>query len=406
MLSEPTRLMPARILVVDDERQIHASIRLRLRDHHELVFAFDAREALEKIKGTRFDLCLSDIHMPGMDGLNFIAAAQEADPALGFVILSAFDSPDNLRRAIPLQVYDFLSKPLPQRGQFEDRITTWVERTRQRRRDLELARQAGEIADDRDAARLERDIELVASETARDVLQQAAGFHTTIQAHVLAAINLLGSRAKGDPVVAQTIRGLEEARKTTEAVMSITDGFFDSGYASRDTSPAVIDEGVGHAIGVASRISRAEASHKTVHYSPGECALPIRGLSGIDFLHLLVPAIGAALVCTAPQTTVGIHTEQVARLDAAYRESSRKNLLWLNRRQALLAQPAVAISIIASAPAPSVAEFEAWLNGDHEPLRGITARGLILGIQKCQGLLGAAVSPHAGRFGLVLVLPT
>ena len=122
MTRDAVNLLPPRILIVDDERQIHASLRLRLGNANELTFAYDAKEALEKVKQTRFDLCLADIHMPKMDGLAFIEAAQQLDSGLGFVVLSAFDSPENLRRAIPLQVYEFLSKPLPERAGFEARL--------------------------------------------------------------------------------------------------------------------------------------------------------------------------------------------------------------------------------------------------------------------------------------------
>ena len=138
--------------MVDDERQIHASLRLRLGGTHELEFAFDAAGGLERLRQTRFDLCLADLHMPRMDGFAFIEAAQQVDPALGFVVLSAFDSAENLRRTIPLQVYDFISKPLPGKADFEGRIQEWVERTRQRRVDQDLARQAEVVVGEREAA--------------------------------------------------------------------------------------------------------------------------------------------------------------------------------------------------------------------------------------------------------------
>src|SRR5690606_19444372 len=121
MSCNPAELITPRILIVDDERQIHASLRLRLGKENDLICCYSASEALEKIANERFDLCFADIHMPHVNGLAFIEAAQKVDPALGFVVLSAFDSEDNLRRAIPLQVLDFLSKPLPDRTGFEAR---------------------------------------------------------------------------------------------------------------------------------------------------------------------------------------------------------------------------------------------------------------------------------------------
>jgi hypothetical protein len=88
MIRLSTDLLIPRILIVDDERQIHASLRLRLGSTYDLAFCFSARDALKLLASERFDLCFADIHMPNMDGLAFIAAAGEIDPHLGFVVLA------------------------------------------------------------------------------------------------------------------------------------------------------------------------------------------------------------------------------------------------------------------------------------------------------------------------------
>lgn len=406
MARDPANLLPARLLVVDDERQVHASIRLRLGTSYELEFAFGAREALEKIRTTRFDLCFADIHMPKMDGLAFIDAAQSLDPCLGFVVLSAFDNQENLRRAIPLAVYDFLSKPLPERVGFEGRIPEWVERTRRRRQEAELAQHAKAIAEDRDSARLEREVELVASETARDALRQAAGFLTTINAHLVSATSQLGPRARHDSSLALLHRGLEEARRITEATMAVTEGFFDSAYGSRDTSPALPNEGIAHAISIARRLGQADASNKLVDFTPLPATLPVPNLSGVDFLLMMVPAIAAALACTAPGTTVGIRGDQIPRLDAMVRDPAAKGYCWTNRKHSPGSHPALVIRITADGAPLTAGDFEAWLTREYAPLTAVTPRRLAAGLEKCRGFVGTAVPPHASRFALMLVIPT
>lgn len=405
MNRDPTELMTPRILVVDDERQIHASLRLRLGSDYDVVCRFDAREALAVLAQERFDLCFVDIHMPKMDGLAFITEAQQIDPALGYVVLSAFDTEENLRRTIPLQVFAFVGKPFPERHEFEARIPDWIDRTRKRRHDQALAQQGAAHNHDLESARLERDIELVASETARDALLQTAGLLTTIHAHFVTATAAAAARAKTDVSLTPLWRNLEEGRKTAEAAASIAEGFFDSAYANRDSSPALVDSGLRHAIGIAMRMCRAEAVNKAVDFTPIDPRLTIRGLSGIDFLLMMVPAIGAALALVGPDSTIGVQGEHLPRLDAISRDLGRRGYLWVNRKHAPTSQPGVLISVTANVAPFSQSEAAGWLSGSHVPLAAVTPRGLTAGIQKCRGVLGMSLSPGDDRFRLVLALP-
>lgn len=395
-----------RILVVDDERQIHASLRLRLGKTYDLVFSFDAKDALKKLQAEHFDLCFADIHMPGMDGLSFIEVARKSDPQLGFVVLSAFDTDINLRRAIPLQVYDFISKPLPEREGFEGRIPTWINETRERRRADSLARGAQTIANDRDAARLERDVELVASETARDGLLQIASLLTTIQAHLVSATTTLSSRPRSDPVTIHLLRNLLEARKTADAAVTVADDFFGSGYGNRDTSPALVNEGVHHAVTIATRMTRAEADNKVVDFVPVDDRLPIQGISGIDFLLMIVPAIAAALATAQPNTTVAIRGEHFPRLETVLKDFRLRHCLWINRRSSIGSRTGISLTITARGSALTRLEIEAWLKGEHTPLASITPQGLLNGMQKCRGILGIVAAPEGEQFTVMLALPT
>jgi CheY-like chemotaxis protein len=381
MTTDPSELVTPRILVLDDERQIHASLRLRLGKIYELVGCPDAATALQTLAKERFDLCFVDIHMPEMNGLDFIEAARRTDPGLGYVLISAFDSSENLKRAIPLQVFDFIGKPLPERDAFEARIPGWIDRTRAQRRDQALARQAGTLAQHLDAARLEREVELVAAETARDALLQTANLLTTIHAHLASAVAVVSARAKSDSNFSPLLRNLEEARKTADAAASVAGGFFDTAYANRDSSPALVDSGVREAAGIAVRMSQAETADKTVDFQPIDARVPIRGLSGIDFLLMMVPAIGAALTLTGPKTTVGIRGQRLARVDLALQDPQLRSYLWVNRKHALASYPGILIGIVTSAPTLTRGELEGWLKGEAGPLAGVSARGLLAGLQ-------------------------
>jgi CheY-like chemotaxis protein len=400
-------ILTPRILILDDERQIHSSVRLRLGIDYEVVCCSSAQQALEAVATSRFDLCFVDIHMPQMDGLTFIEKARQRDPALGYVVLSAFDSSENLHRAVRLHVFDFISKPLPERDEFEARVPGWIGRTRAKRREQALVQQADVLHHDLDSARLEREVELVASETARDALLQTANLLTTIQAHLLNAASLATARSKSDVNFLPLSRNLEEARKTASAAVTIADSFFGSAYASRDSSPGLIDPGIRQAISIANRISSAEAANKTVDLTSTLSGdhIAVQGLSGIEFLLMMTPLIGAALLRADSNSTVGINLQPVSRLEAVAKEPLFRGYLWANRKTAPLSQPGVLITITAASSPLHRADAEGWLKGDSGSLATISARGLVAGLQKSRGFLAIALAPSSGKFQLVLALP-
>jgi CheY-like chemotaxis protein len=406
MTRDPTDLLPARVLVVDDEPQIHASLRLRFSSEYQVVYCLDAHDALAKVGSHRFDLCFADINMPGLDGFAFIDAARTVDPQLGYVVLSAFDSDDNLRRTIPLQVYDFISKPLPERHEFEGRMRDWVEATRKRRREHTLAQRADTIAGERDSARMERDVELVASESARDCVLQTAGLLSTLNAHFLQACTVISSRTKTDSSLIPLLRGLEQGRRATEAVINVTENFLGSAYGSRDSSPALVNEGIRDAISLATRDPHVQQLNKIIHFVPLDLQLPLRGLSGISFLLMMFPALAASLSMASPNSTVRIRGEHQARLDAVLKHPKLRSDLWVNRRSALISHPGWLIEITSTAAAFTREQVESWLKGEYAPLSTITPRGMIDGVQKCHGLLGFSISPQTEYFRLSFALPT
>ncbi|MEI6463716.1 MAG: response regulator [Verrucomicrobiota bacterium] len=406
MLQDISELLTPRILVVDDESQVHASLRLRLGHQHEVIYCFDGVDALDKIRGCQFDLCITDIHMPKLTGLKFIELAQSFDPCLGFVILSAFDSQENLRKLIPLQVYDFIPKPLPARAELEGRLPDWIRRTRRRRTESGLAAQSAEIAAETHAALLERDVELVASQTARDALSQTASFLTTIHAHLATAASTVAARVRLDPHLSLLSRSLEEARKTAAAATTAAESFFSSAYASRDSSPALVGEGLRHAIEIALRSSGAEHSQKSIDFSLPRERYEVKNLSGIEFLLLVVPAVLAAIELAAPGTTISIRLSTFDRMEVIFRDPTVRDKHWINRKGARSSHAGVAITISAAGQSLSRPEIDAWLKGQYAPFCTIAARGLVNGIQKAHGLLGVSTRPESDQFSLILALPS
>jgi DNA-binding NarL/FixJ family response regulator len=370
-----------------------------------MLDAFNTQDAFELIRREALDLCIVDVHMPGMDGLSFIEAARKIDPALGYVIFSGFDSDENLRRAIPLHVFEFLPKPLPDRSRFERILPDWIKRTRERRGELAAAECTAILVRDLELAKIEREVEATASESAREALFQTAGLLTTAQALLLNAAHVLEPAIKSDPKFSQTLRSLREARNHVDTASSITDEYFGSAYANRDSAAAIIDPCCRHAIAIAQRLTRGDSDQNAVDHRTLGTEVAIAGLTGIDFLLLLVPAIVQALRLATPGTTSRIQCDSLTRLDEAHRGMRGQDFMWINRRNALLSSPGMLISILVNADAPIESEAASWLKGSTTDRLKIPLHGLIAGVQKGKGLAGVAIRPHSQRFEILVALP-
>lgn len=404
-MTPPTDVITPCILVVDDEKQIHSSLRLRLGENYRLTCIASPRAALDHVRQQRFDLCIVDIHMPGMDGLSFISAARGLDPELGYVVLSGDDSDDNLRRAIPLQVYDFISKPLTDRESFDHRLPGWIARTRQRRQEMMLAENHLSFVRDLELARIERDVELTASASAREALLQTASLLTTTHALLFNAQHILENLPRTDPRLGTALRSLQEARKHAESAAAVAEGYFGSAYADRESSPALIDTCLRHAVGISERLAKAETRRQQIDCLELGRELALAGLTGIDFLLMLVPPLIQALELAADGTTLQLRCHELTRLDRVLQDAHYRSCLWVNRRNAQSSKPGVMLALRGPLPALTEEDAEAWLRGQAPTGLRVPCHGLLHGLQKSRGLLGIAVQPRAEKFELVLCLP-
>lgn len=107
----------ARILIAEDEESLRRFIaRALVIDGHQVVEAGDGAEALDYLEAGEFDLLLSDIRMPVMDGIALARATADVTPAMPILLMTGFA--DQRERAEPLMriVVDVVDKPfsLPQ----------------------------------------------------------------------------------------------------------------------------------------------------------------------------------------------------------------------------------------------------------------------------------------------------
>ncbi len=104
--------MSVRILVVDDEPAIRAELEEALQEAgYETQSAADGSEALELAQQRAFDLCLSDIRMPTMSGIELLRKLGETSPETMVLLMTAYADLDSAVEALRLGAVDYLLKP-------------------------------------------------------------------------------------------------------------------------------------------------------------------------------------------------------------------------------------------------------------------------------------------------------
>jgi two-component system, NtrC family, nitrogen regulation response regulator NtrX len=102
----------SKILIIEDDSKIRAILKEILQEKdHETEEASDGQEGLKKLEAGSFDLCICDIKMPKMDGLEVLQKAKEAGIGTNFVIISAHGNIDIAVEAVKKGAFDFLQKP-------------------------------------------------------------------------------------------------------------------------------------------------------------------------------------------------------------------------------------------------------------------------------------------------------
>jgi CheY-like chemotaxis protein len=112
--------MSVSILIVDDEPDVADLFRQRFRREaregtYVLHFAASGEEALQQLAGEiepQLIVILSDINMPGMDGLTLLGEVRKRFPDLPVTMITAYGDDERRRRADDLGAADFLTKPV------------------------------------------------------------------------------------------------------------------------------------------------------------------------------------------------------------------------------------------------------------------------------------------------------
>jgi len=100
------------ILIVDDEKNYRVVLEALLgAEGYEIVTAGDAKAALETVREADLDLVITDMKMPGMNGMELLEACKQIKPDLPVIMMTAFGTIEMAVEAMKKGAYDYIQKP-------------------------------------------------------------------------------------------------------------------------------------------------------------------------------------------------------------------------------------------------------------------------------------------------------
>lgn len=123
--------MTEKILVIDDEMDMLMMLRMLIEDNtdHSVETTNNPSEGLKRLSDESFDLVITDLKMPGIDGMELFAEIRKSVPHLPVILITAYGSQEVADEAIREGISDFITKPFK-----KDRILFSIQRS------LELSR--------------------------------------------------------------------------------------------------------------------------------------------------------------------------------------------------------------------------------------------------------------------------
>ncbi len=104
--------MKSRILVVDDEESIREFLEIMLKkEGFEVSLAEDGARAKEMIQKKSYDMVISDLQMPNMNGIELLKFVKDSAPDTVFMMITAFGTTETAVEAMKMGAYDYVTKP-------------------------------------------------------------------------------------------------------------------------------------------------------------------------------------------------------------------------------------------------------------------------------------------------------
>ncbi len=114
-IQETTRYEPVyrpHVLLVEDERSVAKGLEMVMHEEgYDVDLADTGRGALDKFRGSEFDLVVADLRLPDIDGMDVVQHVREKQPETRVVIITGYPSVSSAVQAVKMGVSDYLRKP-------------------------------------------------------------------------------------------------------------------------------------------------------------------------------------------------------------------------------------------------------------------------------------------------------
>jgi DNA-binding NtrC family response regulator len=183
----------ASIFIVEDEAKMRDILRINLAGKYRVHLFPDAESALGEFRRRGADLMITDVRLPGMDGMELMGRIREMDDTVPFILFTGYGSIGNAVEAMKKGAFDYLTKPIKieELEQAIHRALSFIEVSRS---SVDLDREYTVTVDDREVEFITRDPATIHT---LQLAQKAAGF--------AAPILIRGETGTGKDLVARLI---------------------------------------------------------------------------------------------------------------------------------------------------------------------------------------------------------
>jgi signal transduction histidine kinase len=232
-----------RVLIVDDDlallQALPQAIALRMKNMH-VDTSDSAQNALQQVQESEYDAIVSDIKMPGIDGITLIERLQDLCPDTPTLLITGHGERDLAIRALRVGAYDFIQKPID-RDYFVSSLQRAIQ-TRQMRRQIAEQQEALEqYTRQLEQTVAERTRELVEANAAKDIFISMVSHELKTPLTTLKGITQMLTRRleRGDQVEPQNLRLLDHSVRRMERLVNdlLNTSMIETGMFSMNRQP-------------------------------------------------------------------------------------------------------------------------------------------------------------------------